>query len=230
MKIKITNFLVSKEILDLREVPLFHHSLDVIRHHFLIIISIIFLGMTINRLFEAITFICIYPFLRKYSGGVHAISRKRCYMLTIFSFTSLLILNSTVHPIILLCLSVLAGSFIIRKSPLEQPENPLNLRQMEHYHNNSTRMVMFLLIYSIIGLFAHPSCIYTTILLSVIFAAIDMALAYEVKNQHRRIYYPVLCKIALFVLAIGKFNLQATCDGWKYQPLITSNLRKYMDE
>lgn len=230
MKNKITNYFVNNGILNSKDALLFQHGVDVIGHHSLILLTVIFIGAIVNRILEAIIFVCIYPFLRKYSGGVHAITRKRCYMLTICSFIFFLILNSIVYPIILLCLGVLAGVFLIQKSPLEQPGNPLNLCQIKLYHNNSMRMITLLLVFSIIGLLTHPSRIYTTILLCIIFAAIDMMLEIETKNQHRKIYHLIFCKIVLMVLAVGRFNLQATCDGWKYQPTITANLRKYMDE
>ncbi|NBI82484.1 hypothetical protein D3Z48_10415 [Clostridiaceae bacterium] len=229
MKNAILHFVVNENILGTDDIPLFRHALDTIQHHLWITVSILAIGIVSGHPLEAIAFTCMYPLMRKYSGGVHSISRKSCYLLTIFSFLVLLFLNSTVAPLLLSYLAIIAGGFVIQKSPLEDSQNILNLRQKKQYSHNSVFTITAALVVSLAGLAIKHSQVCTTILLSVIFTAIDILIISIRQKDGREIYHKMLCNAVLLVAMIGTYNLQGTCDGWKYQPEITASLRKYMD-
>ena len=230
MRNMVVRFLVREKLLAPGDIQLFHHAVDMIQHHLLIAISILVIGIVSGHLLESITFICVYPLMRRYSGGVHAISRPTCYILTIFSFLMLLFLNQNIPILQLSILAITAAAFVIRVAPLEVSKNVLNLRQKKQYRRYSVSITAIALAISILGLFVTYSPVYTTILLSVIFNAIDIFIISICKIADKKLYHKMISNAVLFVMMIGINNLQSTCDGWKYQPEITASLRKYMDE
>lgn len=226
----LTRCLIRQKVIRKEEAEMFQYSLATVIHSIAIQISVFFIGFCARQIDQTIVFLCFYPILRKFSGGVHEISRWRCFVSTLIFFLIFLGVCKTANIYLIACGSIIAGLYIIQNAPIEHFKKPLNLRQKEIYHGMICKNIIVLNSVSIVGLMLKKRQIYSAIFVLIIMNGVNLIM---LKFNHEKIKtyrWHVLRAITSLVLFIGASNIRGTCDGWHYQPEITANMRKYMDE
>lgn len=86
------------------------------------------LGIIYGRVYEAALFFTAFILLRSYSGGYHASTPMKCYVLTVFLITTILSVMKfvSVHKSVCFGLSLLSDIIIILLSPNEAKNKPLD--------------------------------------------------------------------------------------------------------
>lgn len=226
----VKNELLRQKIICREQEELLIYALEEVVHQIQIIFSILAIGLIFKRPLETIAFIFVFPISRKYSGGVHAISKKRCYIITIITYCMALLISTMENSFFMMCLAIISAGVIFQNTPLEHPNNKLNLRQQSRYRKYGQQLIVCITSISIIFQTFFESSVLTMIFTIIVING-GSTMLFKTKNHHCKkvIYYRVLHLLTAFVLYIGTSSLNGTCKGWNYQPQISQGLRKYVD-
>lgn len=228
MKIqKLINVLEKNGIvIEEQQFELFEYSVEEVFHQMMIYLSILILGVILHRFKETIEFLVMFPLLRKFSGGSHEVNRKRCYLMTIFTYVMALATTILVDIYLLSFLAFICGSYVCKHAPFEHPRNTLNLHQKEQYFEVSRKIVLCTYgVCTIILLLYRPICpamIFTIIILN------GGNLIMQTKKNI--IWGKILRVLTTLILIVGTSTIRGTCNSWYYQSDISHNLRKFADE
>lgn len=134
------------------------------------------LGLFFGCILECIIFYIAFNLLRKYSGGFHASTELRCFIISTLSiFCSVIFickLEFIVSDIVFTMLLFITSAIIVILSPLDTNEKPLSKDERKKYRKYSLIVLCILLIVCIVGfcyvkVLAYP--ILTAIILESIF-------------------------------------------------------------
>lgn len=120
---------------------------------FYLIISVVF-GFLFQRIIESILFYFSFLFIKKYAGGYHAATERKCLILSSFSvILSVLIINLCVSLSLMaktiMMTSVVSGVIIVFFAPVSSEEKPLSAEEIKTYRKYSVirLIIMFLIIF-----------------------------------------------------------------------------------
>lgn len=122
--------LVKSQIVSKQDVPIYQYGLKMLLLKMAYITSFIIYALLVGALKETILFLLTYSFLRSYSGGYHASSILRCYLVSL----STIILNSVLCKVSIagilfkidIVLLILSSIFIFLFSPVDNHEKQLD--------------------------------------------------------------------------------------------------------
>lgn len=232
MKIQIIiNSLQNNGVISKREAEFFTYALEETFHQMIILSSILMIGIVLHRLEETIGFSLIFPLLRKYSGGIHATNRKRCYIMTLYTYLTALITSIMVNKFVLGLMALVFSYYISQNAPAEHPNNILNLRQKSLFRKNSQKIVMCVYCIGLVSLFLNISTYSSVIFTTIILNGGNLIMQQKNKNViKRKCYLKVLQVLTALALVVGTSSVRGACTIWLYQPEMTNCMRKYADE
>ena len=147
------------------------------------ILSIILLSIIFKNVYSSLLFLYIFFFLRLFSGGYHAPTYSRCFILTnaIFVFVYLL------SEVLLIPFAILSCISIFLLSPIRSTKHPLSER-LYAQNKKTARIIVSIdfLLFLILYITGMPTRYLATWALSLSAVAIMMVITLFEKNSTRR--------------------------------------------
>ena len=118
------------------------YGLEILLSTAVSVLIITILAILLGTFGETILFLLPFMLLRTYSGGYHAQTHFRCFLILFFAFCINLILNSMI-----IIFSAIASVIIILKfAPVEDKNHPLSKRQKKN--NRKICMIMLSILFT----------------------------------------------------------------------------------
>lgn len=153
ISVKLSKRLLDKIEVDKREEDVYVYGFELILSTLAGLTSILILTAVFSKLIVGFLFIAIFVPLRIFTGGYHASTYGRCFIISNLSYlTVLMIKNLTWYhtPVIVwYCLLLAACYYILIKAPVINPSQPVS----EYRKKRSKKMVKYILGFDIAGAF-----------------------------------------------------------------------------
>lgn len=153
------------------------------------ILSIILLSIIFKNVYSSLLFLYIFFFLRLFSGGYHAPTYPRCFILTnaIFAFVYLLSEVIQWYKPLLIPFAILSCISIFLLSPIRSTKHPLSER-LYAQNKKAARIIVSIdfLLFLILYITGMPTRYLATWALSLSAVAIMMVITLFEKNSTRR--------------------------------------------
>lgn len=153
------------------------------------ILSIILLSIIFKNVYSSLLFLYIFFFLRLFSGGYHAPTYSRCFILTnaIFAFVYLLSEVIQWYKPLLIPFAILSCISIFLLSPIRSTKHPLSER-LYAQNKKAARIIVSIdfLLFLILYITGMPTRYLATWALSLSAVAIMMVITLFEKNSTRR--------------------------------------------
>lgn len=148
---RITDILISKEIIISENRDLYTYGLQQGMLMIVNIATILVIGIVLNMVWESIIFLITFILLRSNAGGYHAKTQIRCYLYSIVMITLTLICIKIVPwtGVICLSLTVVVGTIIFFLAPVEAVNKPLGQVEKAVYKKR-TRVSLGLFIFLVL--------------------------------------------------------------------------------
>lgn len=162
---RITDILISNEIIIAENRNLYTYGLQQGLLMILNIATILGIGMVLNMVWESIIFLLTFIPLRSNAGGYHAKTQLRCYLysviMTIATLMGIKIIPWTVT--VCLAMSLFAGANIFFLAPVETANKPLGQVEKAVYKKRTrftlVLFVLLVLLFCYIGQLVISVCI-----------------------------------------------------------------------
>lgn len=130
------------DITDSQKREIIAYGLEILLSTSVSVLIITILAILLGTFWETILFLLPFMLLRTYSGGYHAQTHFRCFLILFIVFCVNLMLNLFNINAVIIVLSALASVFIIlRFAPVEDKNHPLSKRQK----NNNRKVCIIML-------------------------------------------------------------------------------------
>lgn len=226
---RITNYMIRQGIIREKQSMLFSYALEDTFHQAIIVGAIMLIGIALGHCAATTTFLVAFPSLRRYCGGIHAVSRKNCFLSTLCLYLSALWMTVSIDKRILSIGAIFSAVLIFRYAPVEHKNNILNLRQKRLFRWYSQCIVVVLTGTAVLFVACMDSHILSMPLCTIVINGANVVLQKDVSTVRSPVNKYLLNGIAAFVLCIGMSSLQSACRNWNFQPECPSELQKYMD-
>ena len=123
--------LVKTQIVSKQDVPIYQYGLKMLLLKVVYIASFIIYALLVGALKETILFLITYSLLRSYSGGYHASSILKCYIVSLSTVISNSVLCNLFKADIVLL--ILSSIFIFLFSPVDNHEKQLDNLEKKVY-------------------------------------------------------------------------------------------------
>lgn len=166
---------------------------------FLLLSSLMFfifaclVGAIFGCLLESIIFFSVFQLIRKYAGGFHAPTEKRC---TILSTTAIITCNSIIKlsekydfKSVLLVVTLVATICIFRFCPLDTPEKPLAEEETKYFQKASWIITTAIVVVILISYFLCFDFLYTPCCLSILLESILLFIGKILKVHKSTIHF-----------------------------------------
>ena len=128
--IALTEFMYKKNAISLSKRSVFIYGFQLALSTFCSLLSVLFLSIIMGRLLSALMFFIVFFWIRLFSGGFHASSYLKCFILTnaIYLQTVLIseifIWTSSLLPALLI--QIVSGAVVFLLSPIRHKNHPLS--------------------------------------------------------------------------------------------------------
>lgn len=142
---RITDELVSNNIIDLEDSELYTYGLQQGGLILLNILTILIVGKIFGMLWDSIVFMVTYIPLRTYAGGYHARTQLKCYTSSVELIVAVL-LGIRFIPwtsLITIMISIISGLIIYILSPVEDSNKPLDVAEVKVYRKKARIILTF---------------------------------------------------------------------------------------
>jgi accessory gene regulator B len=149
----LTNRLISVGIVKAEDFDIYQFGIENTILKLIHMVSYIVLGLILGRLPELIIFLAAFIPLREYSGGFHAKTPLRCYIVSCITvFTVLLILRFSPTDMMNYSIPIaLVGSFLLfLVIPVEAKDKPLDDSEKIYYKSKGGFLILLALILTLI--------------------------------------------------------------------------------
>lgn len=125
---RVTDFLIDKKIIDDNDREIYQYGFEQFFTTVLNIATMLLLGVIFGKIYQSIVLTLSFMVLRTYSGGYHASTPLRCYILTVISISAALSIMKFVAIKTFICLGllILSGIVILLLSPVDTKNKPLD--------------------------------------------------------------------------------------------------------
>lgn len=182
----ITNFLISKGIIEKDEAEIYVYGYETLLSGIIDLLITIALGLIFKRLLASIIYFTMFVSVRMYVGGYHADSYLKCKSLFIFITIAILSVSYIKFPlygeILILFLFLITVYFLC---PIENPNKPIRKTEKRKYHIIGLVYSVFWSISAVIIYFYIPYI--STIIVSNAFA-ITLLMICGIYRKERKIY------------------------------------------
>lgn len=167
---KFAEELVNFGIIDSENRELYSFGLHAVFSALLNLITAIFIGFLFGMIMQSVIFMAAYIPIRIFSGGYHARTQGRCYLLSAILITGILLLVRYIPWTlqILLFLSFFSGMIVFLFSPIPDFNKPLNEMETVVYRKYARIILGMELILEIIVLILGLDWIATCIVLALL--------------------------------------------------------------
>lgn len=89
----IADFFVRENVIEHEEYEIYKYGSDILIENIGTTIFLICLGFIFNKEISTLIFIAVFAGIRRYSGGYHAKTKLKCYILTITNWAVVIVLS-----------------------------------------------------------------------------------------------------------------------------------------
>lgn len=150
----ITDFFVRKKIVKETEHEIYTYGFDLIISGLINILLVISTGIVIDKIWEALLFVCIMIIVRMYTGGYHADTHFMCNIIFLivflFSILAMKLVNSFEASWSIWILQCIGLIIVTGYAPLENRNKRLTMVQKEKYRIVSVILYLILIIISVV--------------------------------------------------------------------------------
>lgn len=226
----ISDWFYHLSVIDDHNREIFHFTFENLLNNLFTAIVCLLTGLFWNRFLESILFLSTFVFLRQNVGGVHALTRRTCFICTYSMYLTFLWSLSVVDPTFLIIICCIISSLIMKYAPVESSKNILNLRQKNKSRAATRLLIGIYSIIIIVGIVTSATTIYFPISLAIIFVGILLIIQMVISsNRTRLVSINTLRTLATLIISIGIVQAHAPCDWWSYQPQTSDSIRKMID-
>lgn len=147
----ITNNIVSDEN---REAYIY--GLELLFPQIIFYLGILVIAIFTKTILLSLLFLITYKVLRQYTGGYHCKSAEMCLVVSILIYIILLLLfyfNSEIIDMVLVIVSVIVSGIILRFSPIEDKNKPLDNLEKRKYRKLSIAITLVAVFFIIISFY-----------------------------------------------------------------------------
>lgn len=168
---KILYFVQQKIDLSEQDEELFRYGLESLICDCSDFFAVILISLFLHDLFNAVVYIVLFSVLRVYTGGWHAMTKKRCLCVYIVLYLVYYITRSNLHSSLIYGLGYAAGSiYTCFEAPVEHIYAPLEYAEHKKNHNAAVFIIGLYTMLSVIC-FSRFNTIFRTICLVTIINA-----------------------------------------------------------
>lgn len=181
MSIRLTSEMISAGAIEEEDREVYQYTLEVFAAMIVSILSSVILFTVFGRLKEGLLFLVVFFPLRTYSGGYHASSHLKCYLLSmaimlLVVFCLRIIPNSayfaTSAPLVLL-----SSVTIILLAPVEDRNRPLDEEEKVVYRRKSLKVLAVVILAFLLLLILRMGLVCLIISMALAVTAISMIIA-----------------------------------------------------
>lgn len=160
----ITDFFVRKNVVKKSEYEIYTYGFDLIISGLMNVLLVIGAGIVIDKVWEALLYVCIMIIVRMYTGGYHADTHVMCNIIFLiaflFSILAMKLVNSFEVSWCIWILQCIGLIIVTRYAPLENRNKKLNMVQKEKYRNIAvTLYLIFIFVAVVLSIAEHKvSC------------------------------------------------------------------------
>lgn len=177
-----------KGIIEKGQEEIYSYGLEEIFIEMFNILSIFLIGLLFGKVIETLIFVIAFRILRSYTGGYHAKTPWRCYVLTML--TVIIALSIIRYPIVVsrnvsIVLWVLSGIAIFLWAPVEAENKPLDQLEIKIYGKKAKIIWCLETICFLVSLISGWIPMYESVLLASVFTGLSL-LAAKMKKYVKR--------------------------------------------
>lgn len=179
---RLANKLIKSRVIKEEEHELYQFGIETALLKGVHLMSYFILGILLGRVMELIIFLAVFIPLREYSGGFHASTKLRCYVvscMTVFSMLVILKLFPKEYYGISIYLAMVSGALLFLLIPVETKNRPLDDSEKIYYKSKAGFIIVLLLVLSLF-LFMMKQMSYSLILALGLFYELIAAIAGKV--------------------------------------------------
>lgn len=195
----ITDFFVRKNVVKESEHEIYTYGFDLIISGLMNVLLVICAGIVIDKVWEALLYVCIMIIVRMYTGGYHADTHVMCNIIFLLAFLFSILVMKLVNSFeaswciwILQCIGLI---IVTRYAPLENGNKELNMVQKEKYRNIAvTLYLIFTFVAVVLSIAEHKTLCFKNISLcdcglyiNIVLIVIACLLVIGIKKEER--YY-----------------------------------------
>lgn len=150
LAIKYTNYLLDRLLIKESESEIYQYGIEILLSSIYTLISFFMLAILFFKLIDGIFFILFFIPIRLFSGGYHAESYLKCYLVTMLVFITTLLMSSilAIPLLIIQILSCISSIYIFIHSPFENKNHPLSKRRLKK-NQHRARLLSFIQLSSV---------------------------------------------------------------------------------
>lgn len=172
LSLKITNKLISKNIIDEENRDLYHYGFFIVISEMLLLVFCILVGSLLGIALQSVVFYVAFFVFHRFAGGFHANTELRCQIVTATSFVAALLGIRFFVPVegkYLIFAYIAACAALIAVSPADTPQKRLTKEEKMRFKAYTAAVsLLFALIVIALYCFNAPS----TFIVSVLIAAV----------------------------------------------------------
>lgn len=132
----LATLLAANRIIDIERQECYSYGLELFLFKFTLYIIILIISLLTNTFFISLIFTVSYLLLRQYTGGYHCKTAEACMITSIFIYVLMLLLYNVGicnYSVYLLICNLLSYLVILIRAPIENENNPLEIREIKAY-------------------------------------------------------------------------------------------------
>lgn len=185
---KIAIRLKNKQYISSEEADIISYGLFTLASKCLYCIICLILSFLFNCLIEGVCFYFAFLFIKKYAGGFHAKTEKKCFIASTLSITisvMLICISKKIEFVefLLLGTSIVSYFLIAVYSPCSSEEKSLSEAECKRFSLISKLRIVFLVVLSLIFIFLNFSSIAVSISIAVILESY-LLISGKINNKH----------------------------------------------
>lgn len=155
---KIMRFIYQNNDIEEEKSEVIRYGLEIVITKVFFTISIVIIGMIMNCLVESVIFAVAFTLIRQYSGGYHAETKIKCFMLSILTLVAALMIIKLIEyfPVLILPLFVISnisGIYILCQAPVDTLNKRLDEDEIRVYGGRARAITAILLFVAVLLLF-----------------------------------------------------------------------------
>lgn len=143
---KMTDTLICKANIDQKNRDIYIYGFEIAISTILGLLSILIFSAVFSTWITGVYFLCLFVPLRIYAGGYHALTYKKCYIISMLSYMAVLIVNDMLWdkvPKLIWGLSLISAFVVIvLKSPLRNEHHPLKTEKLNKCRKRAILVVV----------------------------------------------------------------------------------------
>ena len=165
----ITQKLVEYQAIQSEERELYRYGIQQVFNIICNLITIVVIGLLLNKVWESLIFTTAYIPLRSYAGGYHAKTPKRCYLFSCMMIIAVLLAMKilSLGSFICSCLAVTGSICILIFAPVGTANKPLDDKEKWVYRKKTRWILLFEILFFVLATVSNLTTLSMTLSFSL---------------------------------------------------------------